>query len=93
MGGAIGLIIGLIVANLLTYPLIPITRTSTSSSPRTCLANCVIGYLGLSIGMKKGDEFDGSAFINHFKEGRHQDRQAGIDAAPRQHDSAKGGLT
>lgn len=92
MGGAIGLIIGLIVANLLTYPLMLNNENIYLELSAYLLANCVIGYLGLSIGMKKGDEFDGSAFINHFKEGRHQDRQTGIDAAPRQHDSAKGGL-
>ncbi|MBI4949269.1 MAG: PIN domain-containing protein [Deltaproteobacteria bacterium] len=92
MGGAIGLIIGLIVANLLTYPLMLNNENIYLELSAYLLANCVIGYLGLSIGMKKGDEFDGSAFITHFKEGRHQDRQAGNDGAPRQHDAAKGGL-
>lgn len=92
MGGAIGLIIGLIVANLLTYPLMLNNENIYLELSAYLLANCVIGYLGLSIGMKKGDEFDGSAFITHFKEGRHQDRLSGNDAPPRQHDVAKGGL-
>jgi len=93
MGGAIGLIIGLIVANLLTYPLMLNNENIYLELSAYLLANCVIGYLGLSIGMKKGDEFDGSAFITHFKEGRHQDRQANGDASLRQgQESAKDGL-
>ncbi len=94
MGGAIGLIIGLIVANLLTYPLMLNNDNIYLELSAYLLANCVIGYLGLSIGMKKGDEFDGSAFINHFKEGRHQDRNSGSDASTRQEypEAARGGL-
>lgn len=93
MGGAIGLIIGLIVANLLTYPLMLNNDNIYLELSAYLLANCVIGYLGLSIGMKKGDEFDGSAFINHFKEGRHQDRNAGNNEGSRQEaEPARGGL-
>jgi uncharacterized protein YacL len=59
-GGAIGLILGLVVANLLTYPLAlhflenPYLELSTY-----LFMNCVVGYLGLSIGMEKGGEFKG----------------------------------
>ncbi|MBI5642076.1 MAG: PIN domain-containing protein [Deltaproteobacteria bacterium] len=68
LGGAIGLIIGLIVANLLTYPLMLNNQNIYLELSSYLLANCVIGYLGLSIGMKKGDEFNGSGILNHFKE-------------------------
>lgn len=59
-GGAIGLIVGLIVANLLTYPLVLnfLDNRYIEVVAYLC-ANSVIGYLGLSIGMKKGDEFQG----------------------------------
>ncbi len=64
IGGAIGFITGLIVANLLTYPLMISNSNRYLELSAYLLANCVIGYLGLSIGMKKGDEFDGSFFKN-----------------------------
>lgn len=65
LGGASGLITGLVVANLITYP---ITNLLSDESFALELAlylftNCIIGYLGLSIGMKKGDEFEYSEFI------------------------------
>ncbi|MEE8574098.1 MAG: PIN domain-containing protein, partial [Thermodesulfobacteriota bacterium] len=55
-GGAIGLIIGLIVANLVTYPLSSFIPNAHLESLAYLFANCVIGYLGLSIGMKKGED-------------------------------------
>lgn len=58
LGGAAGLIIGLIVANLLTYPLMLNTNNRYLELSAYLLANCVIGYLGLSIGMKKGEELE-----------------------------------
>ncbi len=61
-GGAVGLITGLIVANLLTYPLMINNDNRYLELSAYLLANCVIGYLGLSIGMKKGDELDGDFF-------------------------------
>lgn len=59
-GGAIGLIIGLVVANLLTYPLILnfFGKNALLELTVYLLANCIIGYIGLNIGMKKGDEFE-----------------------------------
>ena len=58
LGGAVGLIIGLIVANLLTYPLMLNTSNRYLELSAYLLANCVIGYLGLSIGMKEGEELE-----------------------------------
>jgi len=58
LGGAVGLIIGLIVANLLTYPLMLNTTNRYLELSAYLLANLVIGYVGLSIGMKKGDELE-----------------------------------
>ncbi|MEE9614163.1 MAG: PIN domain-containing protein [Thermodesulfobacteriota bacterium] len=62
-GGAIGLIIGLIVANLLTYPLVlHFFNNAYIEFSAYIFTNCVIGYLGLTIGMRKGDEFDVGVF-------------------------------
>ncbi len=56
-GGSVGLIVGLFVANLITYPLI---HRVFENNPLNLIAylifNCVLGYVGLSVGMKKGDE-------------------------------------
>lgn len=59
IGGAFGLIIGLIVANLLTYPLVlNILKDPYLELGAYLLINCLMGYIGLAIGMKKGDEFE-----------------------------------
>ena len=59
-GGAGGLIVGLIVANLLTYPLVlKFFNNPYLEFTAYIFTNCVLGYLGLSIGMKKGDELRG----------------------------------
>ncbi|MBI5560496.1 MAG: TRAM domain-containing protein [Deltaproteobacteria bacterium] len=58
LGGAIGLITGLIVANLLTYPLVlKFFNNPYFEFSAYIFTNCVLGYIGLSVGMKKGDEF------------------------------------
>lgn len=68
LGGAFGLITGLTVANLLTYPIIPQFNNDRYLELLTYLfTNSIIGYLGLSIGMKKGDEFDGPGILQLFK--------------------------
>lgn len=68
LGGAFGLITGLTVANLLTYPLMPKFNNDRYLELLTYLfTNSIIGYLGLSIGMKKGDEFDGFSGSQLFK--------------------------
>lgn len=67
VGGSAGLITGLIVANLITYPLVlNFLNNRNLEAVAYLLANSVIGYVGLSIGMKKGDEFQGN--LNIFRE-------------------------
>lgn len=57
IGGAIGLIAGLAVANLLTSPLVFNFLDNRNLELAVYIfTNCLIGYLGLSIGMKKGEE-------------------------------------
>ena len=56
LGGAVGLITGLIVANLITYPLANFIETGYIVSVAYLFSNCIVGYLGLTIGMKKGDD-------------------------------------
>lgn len=70
LGGAIGLIIGLTVANLLTYPLMLKSQFGSEYFELAVylLTNIIIGYLGLSIGMKKGDEFDWHKTVKLFTE-------------------------
>ncbi len=68
LGGAFGLITGLTVANLLTYPLMPKFNNDRYLELLAYLfTNSIIGYLGLSIGMKKGDEFGGFSGAQLFK--------------------------
>ena len=70
-GGAIGLITGLIVANLLTYPLtsFSILNDRYLELAAYLFTNSVVGYIGLSIGMKKGDELEGFSLVRHHREG------------------------
>ena len=78
MGGSAGLITGLVVANLLTYPLVlNFLNDKDLEAVAYLLANSVIGYVGLSIGMKKGDELDGSFSL--FREKEKKDK---IHSAP-----------
>ncbi|MBI5892829.1 MAG: TRAM domain-containing protein [Deltaproteobacteria bacterium] len=59
IGGAIGLITGLIVSNLISYPIVTkFIENNVLEILIYALINCLLGYIGLSIGMKKGDEFD-----------------------------------
>ncbi len=73
IGGALGLITGLIVANLLAFPLAKFLNNSTLESAAYFLCNTVIGYLGLTIGMKKGDDFKGSKLMKSFKHKNHDE--------------------
>lgn len=57
IGGAVGLITGLVVANLLTYPVMLNFKDRYIELAVYLITNIIIGYIGLSIGMKKGDEF------------------------------------
>ncbi len=64
-GGTLGLMAGFVLANLITYPLVlgffdkPYLEYIAYIS-----VNFVVGYLGLSIGMKKGDEFSWDQLSN-----------------------------
>lgn len=53
IAGSLGLIIGLIIANLISIPIIHIPIIGTALA---IIANAVLGYLGISIGIKKKDE-------------------------------------
>ncbi|MBI5682986.1 MAG: PIN domain-containing protein [Deltaproteobacteria bacterium] len=69
IGGAIGLITGLVVSNLISYTIT--TQFIESSIPKILiyiLVNLLFGYIGLSIGMKKGDDFDGHNIYTLFGE-------------------------
>lgn len=62
-GGSVGLIVGLTVANLMTYPLIyRVIENSELNLIAYFVFNCVLGYVGLSVGMKKGDEFQSAHY-------------------------------
>jgi len=57
LGGVVGLVTGLLIANLVTYPLVlhyfnnpPLEYTAY------IIVNIIIGSLGLSVGVKKGEE-------------------------------------
>ena len=79
IGGAIGLIIGLVVANLLTYPVMLNFKSRYIELAAYLITNIIIGYIGLSIGMKKGDEFDSEwfakLFTGHQKDGEPKQAQ------------------
>ncbi len=57
--GAVGLIVGLIIANLIS---IPLTRIPVLGTVLAIAANLVLGYLGISIGLKKKDELNTNSF-------------------------------
>jgi len=56
IGGALGLIIGLVIANLLGAPL---ARIPWLGPYIPIIASLLLGYLGLSVGIKKKEEFLG----------------------------------
>lgn len=68
IGGAVGLILGLVVANLLTYPVMLNFKDRYIELAAYLITNIIIGYIGLSIGMKKGDEFEAEWFVKLFTE-------------------------
>jgi len=58
VGGVVGLIIGLIIANLFSYILLfYYPGRSLANLIIYLLINCLVGFLGLGIGVKKGEEF------------------------------------
>ncbi len=64
LAGALGLIIGLIIANLISMPIIHIPIIGIFLA---IIANLMMGYLGISIGVKKKDELSESMMF--FKKG------------------------
>jgi len=58
VGGVIGLIMGLIIANLFSFALLfYYPEKSLANLLIYLLINCLAGFLGLSIGVKKSEEF------------------------------------
>ena len=56
LGGALGLTTGLIIANLVTFPLTFFIESSYYQAIVFLVSNSLVGYFGVSVGMKKGDE-------------------------------------
>ena len=76
MGGGVGLILGLVIANLLTYPLVMHFLDNTHLEISAYIfTNCVIGYLGLSIGMKKGEEINWTTLLNLISKNDDEDEE------------------
>ena len=64
LGGVFGLCIGLLIANLFTYVFLAEFSQQSETFVFLCLIiNAALGYLGLTIGMKKVKEVD----VNRFK--------------------------
>lgn len=76
VGGALGLIIGLIIANLVGAPLSHIPWVGPYIQ---IVASILLGYLGLSVGLKKKEELTG--FFSLFRLGSKQSRFDGIKAS------------
>lgn len=72
MGGALGLIIGLVIANLLGAPLSHIPWVGPFIP---VIASILLGYLGLSVGLKKKEELTG--LFSFIKIGNRQGRVDG----------------
>jgi len=72
VGGALGLIVGLVIANLLGAPLARIPWVGTYIP---IVASILLGYLGLSVGLKKKEEVGG--LFSFFKLGSRQGRGEG----------------
>ncbi len=67
LGGAMGLIISLVIANLLTYPFLKdVMDRHILSLAVYVVTNVFFGYTGLSVGMKKGEEFTPEYFHRLF---------------------------
>jgi len=68
IGGATGLIAGLIVANLFSYVfLLGLLKGQVPGLLLHILTNFIVGYLGLKIGSKKGEEFHLSDLMKLYK--------------------------
>ncbi|MEK7842129.1 MAG: hypothetical protein AAB197_05585 [Deltaproteobacteria bacterium] len=79
VGGAFGLIVGLVVANLLTYPLVlNVLKDPYLELSAYLLINCIMGYIGLNIGIQKGDEFESRYLPGFSVKGKNKDNAANI---------------
>ncbi|MEE9542298.1 MAG: hypothetical protein V3V95_00765, partial [Thermodesulfobacteriota bacterium] len=78
LGGALGLTTGLIIANLVTYPLASFIDSTYYQAVVYLITNSLVGYHGLSVGMKKGDEFK-DFNMNFIKFWGNAARDGGID--------------
>ncbi|HLC26140.1 MAG TPA: PIN domain-containing protein [bacterium] len=68
VGGILGLLAGLLTANVVTYSLllIPFHHPVLGETIRM-LTNAVFAYLGIMIGVRKGEEFEFSTYRQFFK--------------------------
>ena len=81
LGGAIGLTTGLILANLVTYPLASFIESSYYQAIVYLITNSLVGYHGLSVGMKKGDDLkDFNMKFAKFWGSTARDGTEGLDA-------------
>ncbi|MBI5184015.1 MAG: TRAM domain-containing protein [Nitrospinae bacterium] len=68
ISGSIGLFLGLIFANLLTYPLISIPLKPPTINPLiNIFINIIFGYIGMILGVKKSEELELPEFRRFFK--------------------------
>jgi len=64
IGGALGAITGLIIANLFSYAfLLELTDKPTAGLSTYIMINAILGYLGLALGSKKAEDFDPTQLI------------------------------
>ncbi len=67
LGGAIGLITSLVIANLVTYPLLNnLIENKGFGLFIYLILSVFLGYVGLSVGMKKGDEITYEFILKTF---------------------------
>jgi len=67
--GGGGLVLGLILANLLTYSLFLAAKNSPISSITKVLLTIFLGYMGAIVGMKKGKELAIEGYSNNLQKG------------------------
>ncbi|OGW14959.1 MAG: twitching motility protein PilT [Nitrospinae bacterium RIFCSPLOWO2_12_FULL_45_22] len=67
--GGGGLVLGLILANLLTYSLFLAAKNSPISSITKVLLTIFLGYMGAIVGMKKGKELAIEGYANNLQKG------------------------
>ncbi|MDY6853342.1 MAG: TRAM domain-containing protein [Thermodesulfobacteriota bacterium] len=68
VGGCVGLIIGLIIANLFSYAfLFSLFGGQLPGLIAHILTNAIVGYIGLRVGTKKGEEFKLSDLVMFYK--------------------------